>query len=103
MRDGEERFLSSEDVRGICSVSSAEDPITNFELMRCGCRDDSVETRDYTGPCGFCGGRGGKHDACEFHAGDPWERRLVLVFSLDLEEVEEAGAAGVDFDQVFIW
>lgn len=27
----------------------------------------------------------------------------MLVFALDLENVEEIGACGVDFDEVFVW
>lgn len=61
---------------------------------------DSIPDFEFVG----CAGRGGscQDSAGEFHAGDPWERRLVLVFTLDLEDVEEVCACGVDFDEVFV-
>ena len=35
-------------------------------------------------------------------ARDPWEGRLVLVFTADLEQVEEVGAACVNGDGVLV-
>ena len=48
-------------------------------------------------------GRGGEDSAAELGAGDPGERRLVLVFAADLEEVEEVGCGGVDRDEILGW
>lgn len=47
-------------------------------------------------------GRGGDDDARKLHARQPWQGWLVLVFALDLENVEEVGAARADLDQVFV-
>lgn len=44
------------------------------------------------------GGGNGEDCSSEFGAADPGERRLVLVFALDLEDVEEVCAGRVDFD-----
>jgi hypothetical protein len=46
--------------------------------------------------------RSGEDGTGEFRAGDPWEGRLVLVFALYLEDVEEVCACGVDFDEIFV-
>lgn len=65
------------------TLRGAEDAVAEFELRR--------------------RGRGGGErgdDSGEFGAGDPREGRLVLVFPLDLEEVEEVGCRGVDGDLV---
>lgn len=40
----------------------------------------------------------GEDGAGKLSASDPWEGRLVLILALDLEQVEEVGARGVDFD-----
>jgi hypothetical protein len=83
--DGEEGGFGSEDVCGVCALEGAEDAITDFEFWgsgSCRCREDC---------------------ACEFGACDPWEWGLVLVFALDLEQVEEVRAGGVDLDEVFVW
>lgn len=48
------------------------------------------------------GGWEGGDCAGEFGATDPGERGLVLVFALDLEDVEEVCAGGVDLDEVFV-
>lgn len=53
------------------------------------------------------GGRGGGGwEGCdcagEFGAADPGKRGLVLVFALDLEDIEEVCASGVDLDKVFV-
>jgi hypothetical protein len=66
----------------VCSVgalSGAEDTVAEFEAVVC-----------RGGHGGYCTG--------EFGATDPREWRLVLVFALDLEDVEEVCAGGVDFD-----
>jgi hypothetical protein len=34
----------------------------------------------------------------ELRTADPWEGRLVLVFALDLQDVEEIGTGGVNLD-----
>ena len=71
----------------IRALRGAKDSISDFEFRRFlrsgagGCRQDGTR---------------------EFHAGDPWERWLVLVFALDLEYVEEIRAGGVDFNKVFV-
>jgi hypothetical protein len=48
------------------------------------------------------GGDGGDY-ATEFGAGDPGEGRLVLIFSADLEKVEEVRCGAVDADCVLVW
>lgn len=48
------------------------------------------------------GGGDGEDLAAEFGAGDPGERWLPLVFSADLEEVEEVGCAGFDGYEVLV-
>lgn len=68
------------------SLRSAEDAVAEFEFWGRRRR-----------------GREGGNDAGEFGAGDPGEGRLVLVFSLDLEEVEEVGCGGVDGDLIEGW
>jgi hypothetical protein len=65
------------------SLRSAEDAVAELKLWR-----------------GRRRGRERSDDAGEFGAGDPGERGLVLVFPLDLEEVEEVGCGGVDGDLV---
>lgn len=69
---------------GISALVSAEDAITDAEAR----------------------GRGGSWDcgdgAGEFGTADPGEGRLVLVFALDLEDIEEVCAGGVDLDEVFV-
>jgi hypothetical protein len=72
-------------VRGIGALCCAEDAVADFVLQR-----------------GAGGGQGGDC-AGELGAADPGERRLVLVFSLDLEDVEEVCSCGVDFDEIFVW
>lgn len=67
-------------------LRGAEDAITELEFRR-----------------GRGGGGKRGDDAGEFGAGDPGEGRLVLVFPLDLEEVEEVGCGGVDGDLVEGW
>lgn len=63
--------------------------------------EDFVADGEFGGRGG--GGRWGAEDeAGEFGAGDPGERRLVLVFAADLEQVEEVGCGGVDGDEVFV-
>lgn len=61
------------------SLCSAEDTVTELVAVVC---------------------RGGHGDDCagEFSATDPGERWLVLVFALDLEDIEEICAGRVDFD-----
>lgn len=49
------------------------------------------------------GGREGGDYAGELGAGNPGKGGLVLVFSLDLEEVEEVGCGRVDGDLVEGW
>lgn len=44
----------------------------------------------------------GEDCAGEFGAADPRQGGLVLVFTLDLEDVEEVCACGVDLDEVFV-
>ena len=68
----------------IGALGSAKDSVTDFEFVCLG------------------GCRSGEDGAGEFHAGNPWERRLVLIFALDLEDVEEIGTCGVDLDEVFV-
>lgn len=66
---------------GISALGSSEDAITDIEatlLIR--------------------GSWDGKDGAGELSASDPWEGRLVLILALNLEQVEEVGARGVDFD-----
>jgi len=41
--------------------------------------------------------------AREFGAGDPGERRLMLILAADLEEVEEVCGGCVDGDEVLVW
>lgn len=65
------------------SLRGAEDAVAKLKLWR-----------------GRRRGRERGDDAGEFGAGDPGERGLVLVFPLDLEEVEEVGCGGVDGDLV---
>lgn len=70
---------------GVRSLTGAKDSIPDLELRGfggCGCGQDSP------GKLG---------------TGDPWQRRLVLVFALDLEQVEKVCAGGVDFDEIVIW
>jgi len=43
-----------------------------------------------------------RDDAREFRAADPRERRLVLVFAADLEQVVEVGGGCVDVDGVLV-
>lgn len=74
-------------MRGVCALCSAEHTVTDLEA--------------------WCGGGGGSGEggdcAGEFGAADPGKWGLVLVFALDLEDVEEVCAGGVDFDEVFVW
>lgn len=65
------------------SLRRAEDAVTELELGR-----------------GRRGRRESGDDAGEFGAGDPGEGGLMLVFPLDLEEVEEVGCGGVNGDLV---
>lgn len=69
----------------ISALGGTKDSIANFEFV-------------VSGRCRSC-----QNTAGEFHAGYPWERRLVLVFALDLEDVEEVCAGGVDFNEVFVF
>lgn len=48
------------------------------------------------------GGGDGEDLAAEFGARDPGEGWLPLVFSADLEEVEEVGCAGFDGYEVLV-
>lgn len=54
---------------------------------------------------GSGGGVGGESEdgSCKLGTTDPGEGRLMLVFALDLEDVEEVGAGGVDLNEVFVW
>lgn len=67
----------------IGALGRSEDAITNIEatLLAHGCRRWD-----------------GKDGAGKLSASDPWEGWLVLILALDLEQVEEIGARGVDFD-----
>lgn len=85
VRDGEERGLRGEDVRGVGALGRAEDAVTGLE----------ARVGDRGRCCQDCAG--------EFHPRDPGQGRLVLVLALDLEQVEEVGPRGVDLDQVFVW
>lgn len=73
-------------MRCVCALTCAEDTISWFEF-RFGCG----------------GGRACEYRSCEFEACGPGERGLVLVFALDLEDVEEVCTRGVDFDGVCCW
>lgn len=66
---------------GISALGRTEDAIADAEARRRG------------GGGGNCGDGAG-----EFGPADPGEGWLVLVFALDLEDVEEVGAGGVDLD-----
>jgi hypothetical protein len=49
------------------------------------------------------GGRGSRqYSPGKFDARDPWQRWLVLVFALYLEEIKEICAGRVDFDEILI-
>lgn len=63
-----------------------------------GAEDAGAHAESGLGVPGWCG----EDCAGEFGAADPGERGLVLVFALDLENVEEVGARGVNLDQVFV-
>lgn len=69
----------------IGALGGAEDAVTNAEAWR-----------------GGGGGWEGGNCAGEFGTADPGEWGLVLVFALDLEDVEEVCAGGVDLDKVFV-
>ena len=66
---------------GISALGSSEDAITDIEAMLLvrGCWH-------------------GEDGAGKLSASDPWEGRLVLILALNLEQVKEVGARGVDFD-----
>lgn len=66
---------------GISALGSPEDTVADIEaaLLARGCWD-------------------GKDGASKLSASDPWEGRLVLILALNLEQVKEVGARGVDFD-----
>lgn len=78
------------DVGGIGTLGGAEDAIAHLEPAL------SLFLSLYRGS------RNGQNGTCEFGAPDPWQRRLVLILALNLEQVEEIGAGGVNFDQVVI-
>jgi hypothetical protein len=84
LRHGEEGGLRGEDVGGVRALCSAEDAITDAEAW------------------GRSGGWNCGDGAGEFGTADPGEWWLVLVFALDLEDVEEVCAGGVDLDEVFV-
>lgn len=65
----------------ISALGSSEDAITDIEA--------TLLVRDCWN---------GEDGAGKLSASDPWEGRLVLILALDLEQVEEVGARGVDFD-----
>lgn len=67
------------------ALGGAEDAVADAEAWR-----------------GRGGGWEGGDCAGEFGAADPGEGRLVLVFALDLEDVEEVCAGGVDLDEVLV-
>lgn len=69
------------------ALGGAEDAVADAETWRRG---------------GGGGGWEGGDCAGEFGAADPGERGLVLVFALDLEDVEEVCAGGVDLDEVLV-
>jgi hypothetical protein len=52
---------------------------------------------------GLGGCRQGGDCAGELGAADPGERGLMLVFALDLKDVEEVCSGGVNLDEVFVW
>lgn len=67
------------------ALRGAEDAVADFKAVVCGRGWDCAD------------------GAGEFGAADPWQRRLVLVFALDLEDVEEVCSRRVDFNEVFVW
>jgi hypothetical protein len=77
---GEEGVLGCENVGCVGALCGAEDAVADFEARVLG--------GDWDG--GDCAG--------EFDAADPREWWLVLVFALDLEDIEEVCARRVDFD-----
>jgi hypothetical protein len=81
-RHGFQCLFSGGYLRCVSALRSAEYPISN-SIPRCSAIWERGRDRD--------------DHAGEFGAGDPWEGWLMLVFSGDLEEVEEIGCGGVDF------
>ena len=69
-------------MRRVRALGGAKDTVADFKPLRCL--------------------RSGEDSSCELGAADPRQWRLVLVLALNLEEVEEVGARGVDFNQVMI-
>lgn len=63
--------------------------------------EDSIAGLETEARRTFTGGNG-EDGARELDTRDPWQRRLVLVYALDLEEIKEVEAGGVDLDQVFV-
>lgn len=82
---GPQPVFARGDEGGVAALAGAEDFVADGEFGR-----------------GGGGGWGAEDDAGEFGAGDPGQRRLVLVFAPDLEQVEEVGCGGVDGDEVFV-
>lgn len=80
---GLELLFFGTDELGIASLSCTEDLVADGEFVA------------------TLGGDGCDY-AAEFGARDPRERRLVLVFAADLEEVEEVGCCAVDTDGVLV-
>ena len=67
-----------------------------------GAEDAVADAEAWRGRGGREGGWEGGDCAGEFGTADPGEGGLVLVFALDLEDVEEVCAGGVDLDEVFV-
>ncbi len=69
-------------MRSIRALGGTKHAVTDFIFPRA---TFGWESGDYT---------------CEFGAADPWKGWLVLIFTSDLEQVEEVCSRGVDFDEI---
>jgi hypothetical protein len=68
----------------VSTLNSTEDSLTDFESgIRCGSWDSEDRS-------------------CELGTANPRQGRLVLVFSLDLQDIEEIGTGRVDLDEVLV-
>lgn len=83
-RDGKQRLLRGQNAFRIGALGRTEDPVASLEAW------------------GLRGSGNSDNGAGELGATDPGQWRLVLIFALNLEDVEEVGAGGVNLNQVFV-
>lgn len=86
-RHGLQSLLCARNMSRISTLTCAKDLIADLVQRRTATWQRRGSLRDY---------------ARELGTGDPWKRRLVLVFAANLQQVEEIGCGCVDDNQVLV-